>query len=158
MATARKYIERIMTRSAAVNGDSVLFAAPATEAEITSLELRIDAALPRELRDIYLQFNGVGLSSDDCETIWWLVPLENISVESTEIDCNLAEVLDEHKAEGFFFGDWYNGDVFGYVRLEDETFSEATLHFWDHETMELSDTEMSLLGYLDWIAQQADAD
>ena len=144
MESYRSKFERLMAQDAERCGSRVVFGDPVSEADIASLELHFGGQLPQDLCELYLEFNGVGHQAPGEGVSWFLVPIDEIPALSRGVE----ELLDLHPRV-CFFGDYGNGDSYGYVRPEDGPFLESTLHMWEHETGTLHDSGGTFAEFVD---------
>jgi len=113
----------------------LLFGEPASESDIRRLEERLGIRFPAEFREIYSEFNGVGIQYTEEEEVWWLIPLDQIE-ERTE---SLREWwFEDTESEAIAnrmicFGDWFNGDLFGYVADDGSSTLNPEITEYNHE-------------------------
>ena len=135
-----------MIGDAAADAGGLYFADPATTEEIRTLEQKLKTKFPKQFYEIYTDFDGVGLKYDDGEIIWWLLPLSKIE-DGTE---GLRDSwTDDPKSEALadkliIFGDWYNGDVFGYRRSKSGAIKSTRIYQYEHEVGRIDRLDSSL--------------
>ncbi|MEX0715561.1 MAG: SMI1/KNR4 family protein [Planctomycetaceae bacterium] len=131
----RRLFEGSAMAKDAENSGGFVFGLPADDDAIRALEQRMRIALPDEFREIYREFDGVGVRVADDEAAWWLVPLDCIAERTAGLN---ESWFDDAESESLArrmvcFGDWFNGDVFGYLADEDGTIHSTAIHQYHHE-------------------------
>ncbi|MBC2875461.1 MULTISPECIES: SMI1/KNR4 family protein [Streptomyces] len=113
------------------------FREPVHEAEIAAAEKRLQRAIPAELRQLFLESDGV-LGHSRVDTVW---PLEQVVEQNLSFwsDDSLARLYMPFDAL-LFFGDNGGGDRFAFVRKPER----PDVFVWDHE----NDSRMWVAGDL----------
>jgi len=137
-----------MARDAEDSG-GILFGNPASESDIHALEQRLGVVFPAEFKEIYREFNGVGSRYGD-EDIWWLVPLDQIEAQTQMLRQWWFEDADSEALAGRMvcFGDWFNGDQFGYIANEGDKTLNPVIYEYNHEVGRVESWERGLEEFL----------
>ena len=147
------HIAAILRRSAADAELDVHIPPAVVPAELDRFESETGLALPVELKGLYSECNGAGMVDGD-QPVWFIHPLHEILDFAESISAGMQASNSKFAERCLFFGDWFNGDGFGYVKDDREGLAR-TIHQWDHETGECEDTQATLVEFLQWLAEDA---
>ncbi len=90
---------------------------------IQAAESEIGIRLPDELREFYLNCNGLGLSAgDEPDVPRFIRPIEQLPAFVRETRADFAGTHSDLASRFLAFVDWENGDAMGYLQQPDRTF------------------------------------
>ena len=109
----------------------IRFAAPATEEELQRAEAAVRVALPKHLRELLLEMNGVR-DRTGAAVIWSAAEIHerNLYFRDTDGWEELYMPFDHL----LFFGDDGGGDQFAYPIQMDGSINRSDIFRWNHET------------------------
>ncbi len=125
----------------------------ATEASITALETEFGVNLPRDLRSLLLESDGIGdaYGSGVCPVN--RIRKINQEMRGTEDFADLYEPFDAM----LFFGELGNGDMVFFPVQPDGQIESDAVHIWDHETDERLPYADSLRAFVErWYALEVE--
>jgi len=103
-----------------------LFKAPATEMDFLSIKKELNIELPKKLKDLYNETNGV-----DGPYYLYFWPIDTLIKENLQVWH--IEIENFIKPENLFlFLDAGNGDLFGYL-FENGKVQGEDIYVWNHE-------------------------
>ena len=113
----------------------------ASPESITKIGNELGLVFPEEFASLYQTFNGIGVSSEHDDDIWWLFcPLEQLPEFGMSIRDSFSE-YHPNIAERFFpFIDWANGVGTGYL-LDEGGRVFAGMYTFEHEALDYDEDQ-----------------
>lgn len=136
----------VWSEKLAALSDKIKFAPPATEASVAECERTLGLDLPRQLREILLESDGIR-GEHGLGLVWPVTRIleDNRSFRTDPDFPRLYMPFDPL----LFFGDAGNGDQFAHA-INDGRVRRSDVFAWDHETDSRTWVAPSLERYLEW--------
>ncbi|MEZ5329678.1 MAG: SMI1/KNR4 family protein [Verrucomicrobiales bacterium] len=112
----------------------------ADAADIAKLESTLGFQLPAEFRELYLTYDGFGVSANSNQTYWMFKPLAELPAFIEEIRDWFQETHPESARRYFPIIDWSSGDSSGYfLSLSGDLL--PGLYDFEHEDYEFDESQ-----------------
>ncbi|WP_369290080.1 SMI1/KNR4 family protein [Priestia megaterium] len=123
-----------------------IYGEPASREDIEVLEKLFSIQIPKELRSLLYETNGIN-DSYGYSLIW---SIEKITRENLNLGERLEDVYLPFN-NLLFFADARNGDMFGYS-ISDRSIKQNDIYLWNHRNNEQTQIAPSLNDFVeDWI-------
>ena len=126
--------------SAKTPGFDLKFYPPMDEINLEMAEKKLEDKFPQELRNLYLETNGIGLvlltgNQEGESLIGYLIwPLEQVITENLNFRSDVVLKKIYRSFNNFlFFSDAGNGDQYAYLIKNDNSEANNQIFRWDHE-------------------------
>ena len=123
------------------------FSSPVSLGQLESAETTLGHALPQQLKDFYLESNGLYYRDSFLDVVWTLEKVggENLEFRQNPDFKSLYMSFDNL----LFFGELGNGDLFGFAVLGDG--STRHIYTWNHEDDSRQWVAESLTTFFEWL-------